>query len=187
MKNDGILKATGNLSQRIGSAEVSGVRPGDGSVIARFETIHREAGWVFRAGPAEAERLVTSGRAEPARLTGQTLALAEVVLTAPDALGAVRAAMSARSPGGHPAFRAWHAERGGDGLWRPATMSGLGLARNAFSACFRSPDETAAFWAKHPEAVPLLMFDHAAGFVRAFVWRAGGLLEIPTEVYPIKG
>lgn len=187
MTNDGILRATAPLAQRVGSAEVTGTRDGDGSVIARFETIHREAGWVFRAGPAEVERLVTSGRAEPARLTGQTLALAEVVLTAPDALTAVRAAMAVRSPGGHPAFRAWRAEQGEDHLWRPAPMQGLGLARGGFDACFRNADEAAAHWAKRPDATPLMMFDHPAGFIRAFVWRSGGLLEIPTEIYPVRG
>lgn len=187
MPSSTFLRATGFLAQRVGPGEVSGVRPGDGSVIARFGTIDRETGWLFRADPAEAERLIASGRAEPARLTGQTLALAETVLDAPDAITAVRAAMAVRSPGGHPAFRVWHAERGEDHLWRPAPMSGLGLARSGFDASFRTPEDAATFWAKHPGAVPLMMFDHPAGFIRAFIWRAGGILEIPTEIYPLRG
>lgn len=182
--DDKTLRATAPLAQRVGSAEVSGVREGDGSIITRFRTIDREAGWVFRAGPAEAERLLGSGRAEPAWLSGQALVLAETVLNAGDALSAVLAAMAVRSPGGHPAFRSWHAEQGEDCLWRPAAMPGLGLVRNAFAACFRNPAEATSLWAERPDAVPLLMFDHPAGFIRAFVWRAGGLLEIPTQIFP---
>lgn len=187
MANDDILRAKGLLSERVGAAEVSDVRKGDGSPVVRFQTRDRDPGVLFNPSPPERERLLRGGRAEPARLTGQTLALANAVLDAPDALAAVRSAMGACSPGGHPAFRVWHAEKGNDGLWRPAPRSGLGLSRNAFAACFRNEGEAAAHWGKRPEAVPLFTFDHPAGFIRAFIWRAGGLLEIPTEVYPIKG
>lgn len=157
-------------------AAVEGYRK-DGSPIVRHSVISRGAGCIVSETPETETRLISEGMAEPARLSGSLAALAEEVLSVTSPLDAALAALAVRG------IRVWHAvER--NGYWRPADPS-LGPARGGFSGCFREVAEVSSHWTADPDAVPLFSFATEHGFRRAYIWRAGGLCEIATEIHKI--
>lgn len=177
MSND-FLQAVRFTVYRVGSAEISGARS-DGTPEVKFATVERERGEFFIAPPTLAARLIAAGHAKKALLADKLAALAEAVLSVDAPLAAALAGLSV------PGVRPWHAIWQ-NGQWIPAPAA-LGPGRGGFSARFRDPAEVRALFAEKPDAVPLFSIATPHGFDRAFVWRSGGLLEVPTTTYHVGG
>lgn len=171
-----ILQAQKLLVYRIGAAEVSAARA-DGSPDVKFATVERERGEYFIPPGEVAARLIAEGQAEQARPTGKFAELLAAVLPAETPLAAVLAGLEVRG------VRPWHAVLR-DGYWRPAAVS-HGPARGGFSARFSNAAEAEAIWTADPSATALFSYLTEHGFARAYVWKAGGLREIATEIHSI--
>ncbi|MFT3687724.1 hypothetical protein [Paenirhodobacter sp.] len=154
------------------AAIVEGPRK-DGTPIVRHPVTSRGKDEIARESPEIEARLIAEGVAEPARLSDKLAALAAAVLSAETPLAAALAGLAVQG------VRPWHATQEG-GYWCPVDAA-LGPGRGGFRARFRDKAEAEAIWATDPAAVPLFSFATPHGFDRAYIWRNGGLLEIPTE------
>lgn len=170
------LQASKSIAYRVGWAEISGARR-DGSPEVEFMTVEREPGDYFNAPAEVTARLIADGRAVRARPTGKLADLLTAVLPEETPLAAVLAGLTVRG------VRPWHAVQK-DGHWRPAAVS-HGPARGGFSARFSNAAEAEAVWTADPSATALFSYLTEHGFVRAYIWKAGGLREIATEIHSI--
>lgn len=156
-------------------AAVSGTRR-DNSPTARFNVADRREGEIFRVSPEAARDLLAEGSVMEARLTGKLAALADAVLDAQSPLAASLAGLAV------PGVRTWHATADERGDWRPSAAA-LGPTRSGFEAHFASETEIADYWATGEASTPLFSFlVDGTDFRRAFIWRTGALLEIPTQI-----
>jgi hypothetical protein len=156
-------------------AIVSGARR-DNSPTVRFNVADRREGEIFRVPPEAARDLLAEGSVVEARLTGKLAALSDAVLDVQSPLAAALAGLAV------PGVRTWHGTVDERSNWQPSAAA-LGPTRSGFDAHFASEAEVVDYWAAGEASTPLFSFlVEGADFRRAFVWRSGALLEIPTQI-----
>lgn len=174
---DVIMRALCPVAGSATGASFEGQRTDGTPIILRDVPWHPEKTLFLASAPRAAE-LGRRRFAEPATLTGPLLALAQAVLPARSPAEAATTGMQV------PGVRVWHGVQDG-GYWHPAPESGVGVGRDPWDSFFRNAREAETHFATHPGGAVVFSFLDAHDIRRAYVWRDGGLLPIPTEIYII--